>query len=217
MSAKVIVIGHIKGGVGKTTTAISIASELAKTNKVLCIDLDTYKAFTTFCNRRKNAGYGELSVVSPKNADEVKKLINSFDGVIVVDLGGFDSAEGRMAMLGADVLIVPVGATQIELDGFVSMCNTTIADIRKSRKGLKASILFTRVHQFATEKSLGQLFEWVRGKDGLEVLPAIIRTRKEHERTYELGKSAIEMGGKAAEEFADILNFIQGRLDNGGN
>jgi len=41
LSVKTILISNRKGGTGKTTTAVNLAGELAKTNSVLLIDFDT--------------------------------------------------------------------------------------------------------------------------------------------------------------------------------
>lgn len=47
---KVISLINQKGGVGKTTSAIALASYLSKTNKVLLIDMDFQGNATTNCN-----------------------------------------------------------------------------------------------------------------------------------------------------------------------
>ena len=46
---KVFSLINQKGGVGKTTSAISIASYLGRTNKVLLIDLDPQGNATSNC------------------------------------------------------------------------------------------------------------------------------------------------------------------------
>jgi chromosome partitioning protein len=47
---KVISLINQKGGVGKTTSAIALASYLSKSNKVLLIDMDFQGNATTNCN-----------------------------------------------------------------------------------------------------------------------------------------------------------------------
>ncbi len=45
---KIITIASIKGGVGKSTSAIILSTLLAKDNKVLLIDMDTQASTTSY-------------------------------------------------------------------------------------------------------------------------------------------------------------------------
>ncbi len=45
---KIITIASIKGGVGKSTSAIILATLLSKDNKVLLIDMDTQASVTSY-------------------------------------------------------------------------------------------------------------------------------------------------------------------------
>ena len=46
MAARIITVANQKGGVGKTTTTVSIGAELAERFRVLLIDLDPQASLT---------------------------------------------------------------------------------------------------------------------------------------------------------------------------
>ncbi|SCW45238.1 ParA family protein [Borreliella japonica] len=84
---KIITIASIKGGVGKSTSAIILATLLAKDNKVLLIDMDTQASVTSYFYKKIIESEFDLL---EKNIYEVLKgnqLVN--DAIINVD-NGFD-------------------------------------------------------------------------------------------------------------------------------
>ena len=117
-NAFVIATALQKGGTGKSTTAISLSIELSKTYDTVVVDLDkAQKSLTTCLLKRKRSGLAMPELIDINTAEEVKTLINTTKKVILIDVGGYDSAVGRMALLGADMILSPVSDSGIELDG----------------------------------------------------------------------------------------------------
>ncbi|PKO16607.1 MAG: hypothetical protein CVU39_07230 [Chloroflexi bacterium HGW-Chloroflexi-10] len=71
MTAKVITISNQKGGVGKTTTAVSLAHYLARKNKVLLIDLDPQGQCATNLGIKQEQGAFYLLVISQVSARDI--------------------------------------------------------------------------------------------------------------------------------------------------
>lgn len=64
---KIIAIGTLKGGTGKTTVLFNIAGILAETKKVLVIDLDPQCNLSGACNAKQNLDWRKLIKKIPVN------------------------------------------------------------------------------------------------------------------------------------------------------
>ena len=213
-NAFVIATAHQKGGTGKSTTAISLAIELDKVYDTVVVDLDkVQKSLTTCLLKRKRSGLAVPTLVDISTAEEVKQLINTTPKVILIDVGGYDSPAGRMALLGADIILSPVSDSGIELDALVAW-RGIIRNIRESRKDLRATMVFTRIHTFAGEKSLGAARDWMLEQEEFDFCPVILRERKgAYREAYDNGKSVVEVGGAAADEMNDLIQYIKEKID----
>lgn len=208
---KIIVIAHQKGGVGKSTIASNLATELDKKYKLKVIDLDLQKSLTYYNNLRGSAGLKKLDITDVNSANELKTLINNNKQLLVIDVGGYDSDINRLAISGADLLITPVSDSGVELIGLLAF-RKTLRDIRKSRTDLKAKVLLNRVHSRTGEASLNEIYNFINDNVEFEKLDTILRDRVDYKKAFDIGKSVVEFNSKAANE---INNLIKEVINNG--
>src|SRR5687768_7352673 len=104
----VLVVSNQKGGVGKTTTAISLgAAMVERGEKVLIIDLDPQANATSglgISKERANGIYGVLLRERPLG-----------EAVVPTDLAGLDLIPSGPDMAGAEVELVPLMAREYRL------------------------------------------------------------------------------------------------------
>ena len=104
----VLVVSNQKGGVGKTTTAISLGAALVEGGqRVLIVDLDPQANATSglgVSKERTNGIYGVLLRDRPMA-----------DAVVATDLAGLDLVPSGPDMAGAEVELVPLMAREYRL------------------------------------------------------------------------------------------------------
>lgn len=115
----ILVVGGIKGGVGKTTIAVNMAVlRVAENRDVLLIDGDDQVSATDFTAARHEslgqAGYTAVKLTGSSLRSEGLRLAPKFDDV-VIDVGGRDTAGQRAALSIADVLAVPFLPSSFDL------------------------------------------------------------------------------------------------------
>ena len=111
----IIVIAHIKGGTGKTTTATQLAlcrQIRFPDQKVWLVDADEQQsALDTISIRSELNLQPPLACSAYASGKQLMSQLNSQARVwddIIIDCGGRDTDTLRIALLGADKLIVPV-------------------------------------------------------------------------------------------------------------
>lgn len=114
----IFAVANTKGGVGKTTVAVHLAVLLAGQGRTLLIDGDPQASAASWAAwRRENPELTPspttVCLAGKAILEEGKRLAAGFDHV-VVDAGGRDSSALRSALLLAERVIVPVGASSLD-------------------------------------------------------------------------------------------------------
>lgn len=116
----VITIGSVKGGVGKSTIATTLAVFLAQQagSNVMLVDADSQGTSSYFTSLRQEqrgtAGYTAVELAGNKLHEEIRALVRRYDD-IVVDVGGRDTASQRAALAVSDAYLVPLSLQAFDI------------------------------------------------------------------------------------------------------
>lgn len=139
---------NTKGGVGKTTTAVHLATMLARDGHSLLIDGDPQASAASWAAwRRDNPEYSPSPTTTCLTGkailSEGKQLAIGFKSV-VVDAGGRDSIGLRSALLLAQKAIIPIGASNLDAAAMTDLM-TVVELARDYNPDLDVRVLLTRV------------------------------------------------------------------------
>jgi chromosome partitioning protein len=161
--AKVISFISRKGGTGKTTNAINLATTLHHNGKrVVLVETDTNYTLTTLrqmeqlkAEKPTSSPFEILGSQDSQVADELLRIKqNQHLDFIVVDSAGKTTDEGiKKLCLVSDVVVVPTSLTQNDL----LVTYQTITDLAPARSlnpGLKIIVLPNRIHSFTRMKTI---------------------------------------------------------------
>lgn len=112
MKGRVVSFVNQKGGVGKTTTAVSVAAALGRRGqKVLLVDLDPQANATSAAGVAPNG--------NPGTYDALLDEVPAASCVMKLDDEHFDILPASAALAGAEVELVPVLARERRLEGAI--------------------------------------------------------------------------------------------------
>ena len=135
--AKIILITHQKGGVGKSTLAFNLAVNIRESAKVCLVDLDEQGSLL---NIKK------ASEVPIYEASKLKELLKSDYDFIFIDTPPYLTNQLKELCDLANVIIIPTKAGILDLLAIKS----TIEIIEESNNGNKALIVFNMVRPNTT-------------------------------------------------------------------
>lgn len=176
--ANVISFISRKGGTGKTTNAINLATTLHQMGKkVILIETDTNYTLSTlrkmeeFRAKEKKEGFNIVGSQDHEVADALTTMKETHPAdVIIVDSAGKTTDEGiKKLCLVSDVVVVPTSLTQNDL----LVTYQTITDLSPARElnpKLRILILPNRIHSATT---LYTVRENLKNLDAI-ILPVIV-------------------------------------------
>lgn len=211
----IINIAHTKGGVGKSTLATNLAVELT----LPILDLDMQRSSFFFNKIRKDAGFPEMQVFYAQS-DEEMQFLEEYKGNrkkhIIVDSGGMDNNLHRLAILYADVILTPIGLSQIELLGLQNFYSI-LEEANDNSILAKEYIILNQVNS-RSKKEIEGIKELIHKEFGLKILNSMISSRKIFKDAFSEGKSVVEKQSKStsAEEINSLCDEIKKILKKRG-
>jgi len=110
-----IVITNTKGGVGKTTTAIYLATALSKTHIVEVLDADPQGSATEWAIRAEENNQPLPFSVQAVNIAQLKRVTKAPETITIIDTAPGDTRGIDAALNGADLIIIPTASSAIDM------------------------------------------------------------------------------------------------------
>ena len=216
----ILVVGHTKGGVGKTLLAVNIAAVLAgQGREVLLIDGDEQASAATFAQIRADlapkAAFTTVQLQGAAIRQQIKQLRAKYEE-IVIDVGGRDTGSLRAALTVADAILIPFQPRSVDLWAGAQI-GALVAEARAVNDELRAYAILNAADAQGrdNEDAAGAL----RTIDGIEALPFVVVRRKAFPNAFTAGLSVIEQhpqDPKAIEELLSVVNTLYTHQVNNG-
>lgn len=154
----VITIAQSKGGAGKTTLTLALASEYAAMGgSVIILDADRQKSMMNWQNDRVEAGRGvddgitvvDVSDIPDKNVGAAIVKARSQANLVIIDSEGTANFKSLYACQDSDYVVVPTRSSRLDLERTVE----TAEMLQRMCKGVPFRMLITQTAQVARSKT----------------------------------------------------------------
>lgn len=208
----IIEVASQKGGPGKTTATVNIAAELARLgHDVLIVDADqgTQSASRWVTDRGEDLSLPVVhSIQKSGNIRAALKDLNSRYDFVIVDAPGHDSQEMRTALTVADLVIIPVRPSQLDLDTIPRLVEL-VEQARDMNPKLKVLGLLSQVPTYSSSKEADEAKGFLDDYPQIPLLDGKMTLRKVYRDSIPEGKGAVEANNtKAAAEMQLLVKEI---------
>lgn len=216
----IILIGGEKGGTGKTTITTNLAAKLRLEGKdILIVDTDKQGSASAWCaSREENTSQLRIPCVQIFNnviPEQVKDLAQRYE-YVVIDAGGRDSIELRAAMMVADILIIPIQASQFDVWTLGNMDNL-VKQAKTFNNKLIARIVINRASTNPGVNEIHEARSIISDFDEIKISNTVIRDRIAFRKAAKSGLGVYELpeyDRKAVGEIETLYNEIFGENNN---
>lgn len=163
----VISFASAKGGTGKTTSAIILATTLASRYRVTLIDADPAKNILSWA--RKGDLPQRLAMINSKGVDHIHDEIDQGrenSQFVIIDTEGSTSRLNGFVMGESDLVIIPMGDEQFDAEKAIETLAQLSLQSRAVRREIPARVLFTRTQAAVKSRLEKSLNAQVRDKVG---------------------------------------------------
>ncbi len=200
---KILVIANGKGGVGKTTTSVNLASILSSRMKTLAVDADPQGSLSWWFEQGEMPF--ELSTeTDPKLLQQLRK-VKGYELVVVDTPPALRSDALKAVVQAADYLILPTQPAPMDLTALIETVKQVIAPAKVSYR-----VLLTKVDPRSLNDALDAQKSLMDAQ--IPVFNAFIRVYKAHERAPLEGVPITQAKGKNAKEAASDYQRVADEL-----
>lgn len=140
-------ICNIKGGSGKSTTAIHLVSFLSNHGfKTALVDCDGQQSLSAWANSVDSLK--ELTIFKSTDTDEIEdeiiKLESSYDAV-VVDTAGSSEETMKIVISLSDRVVIPLSPSSLDITSTVATIKQVVRARRRTAKNISATVFLNKV------------------------------------------------------------------------
>jgi chromosome partitioning protein len=151
---RVIAVGNVKGGVGKTTLLVNLTiCKALRGDDVLLVDGDEQGTAGAFTQLRAETlgepGYTAVSLRGAEIRTQVRQLRSKYQRIFI-DVGGRDTSSLRAALTVADVLVVPVMPATFDVWSLEPL-QELIQEAREVNPELKTTVVLNAADPFGKD------------------------------------------------------------------
>lgn len=153
-----IVFVSPKGGVGKTTAALLLATEIARSAKVTAIDADPNHPIEAW--GRGGAASKNLTIVADADEDNIIEKIEEAAAqtpFVVVDLEGTAAKIVLLAVSQADLVIIPTQGSQLDAEQASRAIRVVRQQEKMSGRVTPFGVLLTRTSPIIRTRTMGHI------------------------------------------------------------
>jgi chromosome partitioning protein len=220
-----IAFANPKGGAGKTTAALLLASELAaKGAQVTIIDADPERWISQWGALAGKPA--NIEIISTVTEDTIVDLIDEASRTsqfVVVDLEGTASLMVANAIGMADLVIIPTQGSAMDAKGGAKTIRLIRNQERMARRPIAHSVLLTRTSAAVTSRSLRNVQEQL-AKGDINVFMTPIVERAAYRDIFDFGGTLATLDpktvsnlDKARDNAREFAGEVLAKLKQGAN
>ncbi|KJW03736.1 AAA family ATPase [Rickettsia argasii] len=208
----IVLIGGEKGGTGKTTIATNLATIRMQTgHDVLLVDTDKQGSASAWSDIRDLRNIitriPNIQKFGTNLASDIRDLRNRYEDIII-DAGGRDSIELRAAMTVADIMYIPVQASQFDI-WTLSIINDLVAQAQSFNTSLQSYILINRASTNPVINEVDEALSILNDFDHLNLSKSIIKERICYRKAAKSGLSIVELDAKDNKAIKEITMLYE--------
>ena len=211
---KVIAIVNGKGGVGKSTVAVTLAVAMSRDQKAVCvIDLDPQVTATKWKDRRKDENPAVVATPTARLRPTLDAARNAGVDYVIIDTAGRNDTTGLDAARVADLVLIPTTTSILAIEALEAVRDTIAMAGSKP-----ALVLLNQINPTSTRQA-DEARETIRQLFGLNCCPVHLCRRAIYDESMTPGETAQETdaASKAADEVRRLYEFVSEFLNAGAH
>jgi len=213
----VISFANAKGGAGKTTAALLLATELAERgNRVSIVDADPQRWITQWaempseCDGSRRDTKKDIAIIDQVTAASVASVLREeldHRDYVIVDLEGVVSPLVTNAISASDMVLVPVQGCAMDAKGGGKILDLIANLQREERRSIRHAVILTRISAAVTTRALRAVREHLLANK-IDVLTSSIVERIAYRDIFDTGGTLRDLDRRTVRNLDKALENV---------